>query len=144
MHSHNPVSNTEIFLSPLCVEDDALTGEDSSCRFIHSAKWQHREPGLNPLASNRSKHSNVSNSPKRLFHDIYQAVHTALAHPKIILLFPLYHSQQRKETIQVQRVTWRYNQWLQVNELYFTQNALSPTAETFNTGGNGIFGSNKC
>lgn len=103
MHCHNPVSNTEIFLSPLCIEDEcALTGENSSCRFIHSTKWQHREPGLNPLASNRSRHSNVTNSPKRLFHNIYQAVHTALDHPKIILLFPLYHSQQRKETIQVQ------------------------------------------
>ena len=141
MHSHNPVSDIEIFLSPLCVEDEcALTGENSSCCFIHSTKWQHREPGLNPLASNRSRHSNVTNSPKRLFHDIYQAVHTAVDHPKIIL-FLLYHSQQRKETIQVQRVTWRYNQWLQVNELYFTQNDLSPTAETFNTGWNGIFGS---
>lgn len=89
---------------------------------------------LDSWASNRSKRFNDKNSQGRqLFTPVYQALHSTLGHFKIALPFPHYHSQQGKETIMSQRVTYRCSGWPQVNE-YISHKVIYHLQERFNTG----------
>lgn len=104
---------------------------------------QHRGPALNLLASNRTNHSNHTNSQRRqLFSHVYQAVLSTWDHPKKALLLPLYHSQQRKDT------TWSQRhleiQWVATGEwMYSKQNNVPLTVE-IQQQGNEPFGRLRC